>query len=156
MRIAIGSDHAGFTFKGHLIDHLTEHGHKMIDIGTFSSEPVDYPDICANTARCVVDSNADFGIVIGGSGQGEAIAANKVHGARAALCHDRYTTRYARRHNDANLIALGARTMLIDHAIFLVDIFLATTFDGGRHQRRIEQIRQIELQEGRDEPSAPQ
>src|SRR5664279_1636279 len=111
MRLVIGSDHAGFELKEAVVRHLEDGGHQVVDVGAFSIETVDYAPICADVARRVVRGDGDRGIVIGGSGQGEAIAANKVHGARAALCHDEYTSRMARRHNDANVLSLGARVV---------------------------------------------
>ncbi len=147
MRLVIGSDHAGFVLKGAVIGHLGEGGHEVEDIGTFSEEPVDYPPICADVARRVLRGQGRFGIVIGGSGQGEAIAANKVRGSRAALCHDEYTARFARRHNDANLLSLGARVVASELALDIVDVFLATEFEGGRHVARIEELAAIEAEE---------
>jgi ribose 5-phosphate isomerase B len=144
MRIAVGSDHAGFLLKGTVIAHLADGGHEVEDLGTGSTEPVDYPPICAAVARRVVGGGADVGIVIGGSGQGEAIAANKVRRARAALCHDEYTARFARRHNDANVLSLGARILAPELALAVVDVFLSTGFDGGRHVRRLEELVAIE------------
>ena len=149
MRLVIGSDHAGFALKGEVARHLRDAGHQVEDIGTFSEEPVDSPPICADVARRVVRGEAHLGIVIGGSGQGEAIAANKVHGARAALCHDEYTSRLARRHNDANVLSLGARVVATELALDIVDVFLATPFDGGRHVARIQELGAIEAQESR-------
>ena len=147
MRIVIASDHAGFVLKGAVIEHLEAQGHVVTDIGTYSTEPVDYPPICADAARRVVRGEGDLGIVIGGSGQGEQIAANKVRGARAALCHDEYTARFARRHNDANVLSLGARLVAVELALDIVDVFLATGFDGGRHQARLAELTFIEDEE---------
>ena len=147
MRLVIGSDHAGYLLKGAVIRHLEDGGHQVEDVGTHSEDPVDYPPICADVARRVVRGEGDLGIVIGGSGQGEAIAANKVHGTRAALCHDEYTSRLARRHNDANLLSLGARVVATELALDIVDVFLATPFDGGRHVARIEELAAIEAEE---------
>jgi len=147
MRIAVASDHAGFTLKRIVIDHL-DGAHEAVDLGTWSEEPVDYPPICAHAARLVVTGEVDVGIVIGGSGQGEAISANKVRGARAALCHDEYTARLARRHNDANLLSMGARIVAAELALDVVDVFLSTGFDGGRHSRRLAEIAEIEGEEG--------
>jgi len=147
MVIVIGSDHAGFILKASVIGHLRDAGHEVQDIGTYSQDPVDYPPICAHVAREVVGGRGDLGIVIGGSGQGEAMAANKVHGARAALCHDEYTSRLARRHNDANLLSLGARVVADELALDIVDIFLATPFDGGRHVARLAELAVIEAEE---------
>ena len=147
MRIAIASDHAGYPLKGVVIDHLEAGGHAVEDLGTSSTAPVDYPPFCAAAARAVVRGSADAGIVIGGSGQGEQIAANKVHGARAALCHDEFTARLSRQHNDANVLALGARVLGNELALAIVDEWLATGFEGGRHLKRLEQIAGIEQEE---------
>ena len=147
MRIALGSDHAGYPLKLAIAKHLADGGHEVIDFGTDSEESVDYPPICAAVGRSVAGGDSEVGIVLGGSGQGEQIAANKVHGVRAALCHDEFTARLAREHNDANVLALGGRILGETFALAIVDVFLATGFDGGRHQRRIEQIREIEGEE---------
>jgi ribose 5-phosphate isomerase B len=147
MHLIIGSDHAGYPLKVALVQHLEGAGHQVTDLGTFSTDPVDYPPICAEVAREAVRGRGELGIVIGGSGQGEAIAANKVHGARAALCHDEYTARLARRHNDANVLSLGARVVATELATDITDVFLATPFDGGRHVARIEELREIEAAE---------
>ncbi len=155
MRIVIGSDHAGFVLKGFVADHLRAAGHDVDDIGTFSTEPVDYPPICAVVARRVIDGDGERGIVIGGSGQGEAISANKVRGARAALCHDEYTARLARLHNDANVLSLGARVVATELALDIVDVFFATAFEGGRHVPRIEEIAGIEDEEAARPPVDP-
>ena len=147
MRIAIGADHAGFELKEHLVAHLAALGHAVVDLGTASPDPVDYPPICAAVAREVVAGRCERGIVLGGSGQGEQIAANKVHGVRAALCHDEWTARLARQHNDANVLALGARLVADAFAQVIVDVFLGTEFEGGRHQARLDQLRDIEREE---------
>ncbi len=140
MRVAIGSDHAGFELKQHLIATLAELGHDVDDLGTDSTEPVDYPEYCAAVARAVVKGEADRGIVLGGSGQGEQIAANKVRGARAALCNDLYTARLSREHNDANVLSMGGRIVAFPLADEIVAVWLETAFEGGRHQRRLDQI----------------
>jgi ribose 5-phosphate isomerase B len=147
MRIAIGADHAGFAMKQHLIGTLERLGHTVDDRGTHSDAMVDYPPICADVARQVIEGRVDRGIVIGGSGQGEQMAANKVPGARAALCNDLYTARLSREHNDANVLAIGARIVAKTLADEIVTIWLATAFAGGRHQRRIEKIAEIERAE---------
>ncbi len=149
MKVAIANDHAGYPLKVEVVPHLEALGHQVDDLGTDSTEPVDYPPYCAACARHVVGGLADLGIVIGGSGQGEQIAANKVHGARAALCHDEYTARLARQHNDANVLSLGARILAPELAFDIVDIFLATAFEGGRHQARLDELRLIEAAEAR-------
>jgi ribose 5-phosphate isomerase B len=143
----VASDHAGFHLKQSVTEHLRAQGHDVDDVGTYSDEPVDYPPYCAAAARAVVRGAADVGIVIGGSGQGEAISANKVHGARAALCHDDTTARLARQHNDANVLSLGARILAPELALDIVDVFMSTEFEGGRHVARLEEIAAIESQE---------
>jgi ribose 5-phosphate isomerase B len=148
VRVAVGADHAGFALKQDLIQHLKELGHDALDLGTDSEEPVDYPPICAAVARAVRDRTVDRGIVLGGSGQGEQIAANKVRGARAALCNDLYTARMSRRHNDANVLAIGARIVAPGLAREILEVWLETAFEGGRHARRVQQIEAIEGEEG--------
>lgn len=143
-RIAFGSDHAGYELKQHLIDRLSAAGHEILDCGTDSTESVDYPEFCAAAARQVRDGDADVGIVLGGSGQGEQLAANKVRGVRAALCNCLYTARMAREHNDANVLSIGARVVGVGLAEEIVDLFIATDFEGGRHARRVDQITQLE------------
>jgi ribose 5-phosphate isomerase B len=147
VRIAVGSDHAGYGLKGRVATHLKGQGHEVVDYGTSSEAAVDYPPFCAAVGRAVVAGDVDFGIVLGGSGQGEQIAANKVHGVRAALCLDHRTAELARGHNGANVLALGARLIAANRACSIVDVFLETRFDGGRHQRRIDLIAEIEREE---------
>lgn len=147
MKIALGSDHAGYALKAVLGQRLKELGHEVVDLGTDSEEPADYPRFCAAVGREVAAGRADRGIVMGGSGQGEAIAANKVRGVRAALCLDEYTARMAREHNDANVLALGARIVAAEMAFRITDLFLRTPFEGGRHVPRVEQIAAIEQEE---------
>ena len=147
MRIAIGSDHAGFALKSRLGAVLAEQGHDVVDLGTESEAPVDYPKYCAAVGREVAGGAVERGIVLGGSGQGEQIAANKVHGVRAALCNDLYTARMSRAHNDANVLAIGARIVASELAEEILGVWLATRFEGGRHVRRIEQIAAIEQEE---------
>lgn len=149
MRIAMASDHAGFALKVALAATLSEQGHDIDDLGTSSEEPVDYPAFCAAAGRAVVSGAADMGIVLGGSGQGEAIAANKVRGVRAALCPDEITARLARSHNDANVLSLGSRLVTETVAKGVVEVFLTTRFEGGRHVPRLEQLRAIEAEECR-------
>ena len=144
MRIAIGADHAGFPLKQHVIATLQRLGHDVDDRGTHSEAAIDYPPICADVARLVVAGQADRGIVIGGSGQGEQMSANKVHGIRAALCNDLYTARLSRLHNDANVLSMGGRVVAFALADEIVKLWLDTPFEGGRHQRRIDQIREAE------------
>jgi ribose 5-phosphate isomerase B len=144
MRIALGADHAGFPLKEDLKAFLAEEGHDALDHGTDSTEPVDYPPFCAAAARAVATGEADRAIVLGGSGQGEQIAANKVDGVRAALCHDLYLARLSREHNDANVLAMGARVVASAYAREIVRVWLNTPFEGGRHVPRLHQIAQIE------------
>lgn len=147
MRISIGSDHAGFALKEHLVRALGELGHEVDDRGTHDENPVDYPPVCAAVAREVATGRADRGIVLGGSGQGEQITANKVHGVRAALCNDLYTARLSREHNDANVLAIGGRVVAPGLADEILALWLSTAFEGGRHQRRIDQITAIEAED---------
>jgi ribose 5-phosphate isomerase B len=146
VRIAIGADHAGFRLKEHLKETLTRLGHVVDDHGTDSETSVDYPPICFSVGRAVAEGRADRGIVLGGSGQGEQIAANKIVGVRAALCHDLYTARLSRQHNDANILSMGGRIVAFGLADEILTLWLDTPFDGGRHQRRIDQIRDAERQ----------
>ena len=144
MRIAIGADHAGFSLKEHLKKTLAALGHQVDDHGTHSDASVDYPPICAAVGRAVVAGKADRGIVLGGSGQGEQIAANKVRGVRAALCNDLYTARLSRQHNDANVLSMGGRIVAFGLADEILKLWLDTPFEGGRHQKRLDQIAEIE------------
>jgi ribose 5-phosphate isomerase B len=147
MRIALGGDHAGFELKTQVAKHLVGLGHDVLDVGTDSEEPVDYPAYCVAVGRAVASGEVDLGIVFGGTGQGEAIAANKVRGVRAALCQNEFMARLAREHNDANVLALGGRVLGEPFAVAIVDVFLAAEFQGGRHRRRIEQIADVEREE---------
>jgi ribose 5-phosphate isomerase B len=146
MMIAIGADHAGFELKTHFIEVLKGEGHDVIDHGTDSTVATDYPPICAAVGRSVRDGEAEVGIVVGGSGQGEQLAANKVRGVRAALCNDLYTARLARAHNDANVLSIGARVVGTDLAEEILALFLSTEFEGGRHARRVAEITDLEAQ----------
>jgi len=146
MRIAIGSDHAGFQYKDKIRDFLEELGHSVTDFGTHSEEPVDYPLFIRPVAEAVARGEFERGIVLGGSGNGEAIVANRVKGIRCALCWCETSARLGRQHNDANVISLGQRMISIETALEIVRIWLETPFEGGRHQHRIELI---------DAPTAP-
>lgn len=144
MRIAMGSDHAGFLLKEDIKSFLVGEGHEVVDHGTDSEEPVDYPAFIAAAAHAVGNGECERGIVMGGSGQGEQIAANKVHGVRAALCHDLFLAELSRRHNDANVLSMGGRVVAPAYAREIVRVWLATGFEGGRHVPRLEQIASIE------------
>ena len=147
MKIAVGADHAGYELKTQLIEHLVSSGHEVEDLGTHSDASVDYPPICAAVGRAVVEGRAERGIVLGGSGQGEQIAANKVNGVRAALCNDLFTARLSREHNDANVLSMGGRIVAPGLAKEIVNLWLTAGFEGGRHQNRVDQIADIENEE---------
>lgn len=140
MKIAIGSDHAGFRYKQAIVRHLRDAGHEVEDFGTHSEEPVDYPKFIRPVAEAVAAGIFERGIVLGGSGNGEAIAANRVRGVRCGLCWNVESARLTRRHNDANVLALGERMMSLETALQIVDLFLTTSFEGGRHLARIQQL----------------
>jgi ribose 5-phosphate isomerase B len=137
LKIAIGSDHAGFEYKEKIRAVLTGLGHDVLDFGAFSVEPVDYPLFIRPAAEAVARGECERGIVLGGSGNGEAIVANKVHGIRCALCWNLETARLAREQNDSNVLSLGQRMIPEDLALEIVSVWLATPFAGGRHARRI-------------------
>ena len=140
MTIALGSDHAGFSYKELVKAHLNELGHTVIDKGTFSTDPVDYPDFIRPAAQAVLDGEAERAIVFGGSGNGEAMTANRLKGIRCGLCWSEETARLTRQHNDANVLSMGARMISEDLARRIVDIFLTTPFEGGRHVARIAKL----------------
>jgi len=142
MKIAIGSDHAGFRYKETIKQFLTELGHGVDDFGTDSEEPVDYPLYIRPVALAVARGEAERGVVLGGSGNGEAMVANRVKGVRCALCWNVKTARLARQHNDANVISLGQRMITEEVALEIVRTWIETPFEGGRHLRRIELIDQ--------------
>lgn len=144
MKLAIGSDHAGYDYKQRILEMLTAAGHDVQDFGTHSAEPVDYPDFIAPAAEAVALGQCERGIVLGGSGNGEAIIANKVPGIRCALCWSVETARLARLHNDANMISLGQRTVSVELVLAIVQTWLDTEFEGGRHLRRIQSIAEVE------------
>ncbi|MCB1246459.1 MAG: ribose 5-phosphate isomerase B [Acidimicrobiia bacterium] len=149
MRIAIGADHAGFPLKEALVDHLTASGHVVADLGTDSTDPVDYPDIAAAVARAVVTGTAERGIVVCGSGAGASIAANKITGARSAVVHDHYTAHQAVEHDDMNVLALGARVIGETTATEIVDAYLGAEFTGEeRHSRRLRKVVELDRNRG--------
>jgi ribose 5-phosphate isomerase B len=140
MKIALGCDHAGFEYKEQIRMWLAEYGHEVKDFGTFSTEPVDYPDFVRPAAVAVANGECERAIVLGGSGNGEAMVANRIRGVRCALCWNEETARLGRAHNDANALSLGARMIPIDLALRIVEIWLDTPFEGGRHIARIQKI----------------
>ena len=144
MKISIGSDHAGFTYKQAIIAHLQSQGHEVLDCGTHSPESTDYPLFIIPAAEAVAQGRTERGIVLGGSGNGEAMAANKVKGVRCALCWNDETAELSRRHNNSNVLSIGERMISLDIALRIVDIWLATPFDGGRHERRIAELTRYE------------
>ena len=142
--LAIGSDHGGYALKQEIMEHLHSRGVKFKDYGTFSAESCDYPQFGAAVGRAVADGECQQGIIICGTGIGISISANKIRGVRAALCTDCFMAEMARRHNDANILALGARVVGSGLALKIVDTFLDTGFDGGRHERRVRQMMNLE------------
>ena len=140
MHIAIGSDHAGFRYKERVSALLADWGHTVTDFGTHSTEPVDYPLVIRPVAESVARGEFDRGVVLGGSGNGEAIVANRVTGVRCALCWNEASARYARLHNDANVLALGERLVPEEELAPILRVWLTTPFEGGRHLRRIQLI----------------
>ena len=142
--VAIGSDHGGFELKEQLKVYLRDWGYEFLDLGTDSTAAVDYPDFAEAVANAVVRGDAGLGVVLDSAGIGSSIAANKVAGARAALCYDRATARNSREHNDANVLSLGAKLLSQEAAREILAVWLATPFAGGRHQRRVDKIRSIE------------
>ncbi len=143
MNIAIASDHAGFRYKERIAALLQDKGHQVRDFGTDSTDPVDYPEFVGAAARAVANGECDRGIVLGGSGNGEAMVANRYKGVRCALCWNVESARLARSHNDANVLALGERLLTEALALEIVDVWLATEFEGGRHLKRIKQIDEV-------------
>ena len=143
MKIAISADHAGFELKKKIIKALEENGNEVKDFGTYSDESIDYADFAYKAAKSVADKNEDFGIIICGSGVGVSITANKVKGIRAANCFNNEMSALARQHNNANIICLGARFLSESQAIEMVNTFLTTEFEGGRHERRVNKIHDL-------------
>ncbi len=144
MRIALGADHAGLPLKDALRLHLEAGGHTVDDLGTHSAESTDYPDWAARVGRAVAAAEAERGILVCGTGVGMAMAANRINGVRAACCNNEFTASLARGHNDANVLTLGAREIAAPHAEAIVEVFLSTAFEGGRHQRRVDKIAALE------------
>ncbi len=149
VRVVIGSDHAGYELKQELIAHLSDAGHLVTDVGTDSTDPVDYPDIAAAVAREVVHGQSERGIVVCGSGAGASIAANKITGARSAVVHDHYTAHQAVEHDDMNVLALGARVIGTTTATEIVDAYLGAAFSGEeRHARRLRKVVELDRNRG--------
>jgi ribose 5-phosphate isomerase B len=144
MKIALGTDHAGYDFKEGVQAFLAGQGHDVQDLGTYDKQSCDYPDYAERVCKYVVQGAAPFGILVCGSGIGMSIAANKVHGVRAALCHDLYTARMSRSHNDANILVLPSRLIALDIAKEMIQLFLNTPFEGGRHAGRVDKIMKLE------------
>ena len=149
MKVALGSDHAGFALKTDIASFLETAGHQVQDLGTHSPDSCDYPDFAGPVASRVAQDKADRGILVCATGVGMAMAANKVPGIRAAVCNDFYTARYARLHNNANVLAVGARVLEPAKALAIVALFMDTDFEGGRHERRLQKISALEQQYGR-------
>ena len=147
MNIAVGSDHAAFEHKQYIVRELREEGNEVQDLGAQSTESYDYPDAAREVAKAVSSGAADRGVLLCGTGLGMCMTANKVHGIRAATCHDEYTTIMSRSHNDANVLCLGGRVLDPEKAMQLVHLWLKTPFEGGRHQRRIDKITKLEGEE---------
>ena len=153
--VALGADHAGLELKEALKAWLIQGGHQVLDFGTHSPESVDYPDYALQVGEAVAAGKAERGLLVCGTGIGMAMAANKVAGVRAAFCPDLFSARLSREHNDANVLTLGGRLMGRELAIEILQLWLATSFSGGRHQRRIGKISQIEQRYGKDSPNGP-
>ena len=149
-RVAVASDHAGFPLKGPILEWLSSHGHEGVDFGTDSTEPVDYPDVIAPAARAVAAGECELGIVLGGSGTGEQIVANKVRGIRCVEATEPVTARLGRQHNDANVLSMGARIVGVEVALGCVEAFVNGRFEGGRHLARVEKIARLEAQQARE------
>jgi len=147
MKIAIGSDHAGFVLKEQLREKLRAEGHEVVDVGTTSTESTDYPDYAAAVGHAVRDGEVDKGVLVCSSGVGMSIAANKIRGVRAALGTNTDEVSYVRRHNDANILAIGQKYTEPELAEAMLDVFLTTEFEGGRHQRRLDKIKILEQTE---------
>jgi len=147
MRVALATDHAGLPLKEPISDWLSAAGHEVVDFGVHSTEPVDYPDVIAPAARAVAVGDCELGIVLGGSGTGEQIVANKIRGIRCVEASDPVTARLGREHNDANMLSMGARIVGREVALACVEAFMSASFEGGRHVRRVDKIRDLEAAE---------
>lgn len=148
MRIAIGADHAGFQVKENLKQHVTSLGHAVTDVGASGEESCDYPDFAQKVARAVSRGECDCGVLVCGTGIGMSIVANKVPGVRAAVCHNALSAEFSRRHNDANVFCTGSRIVSVEEARSLLDVWLQTPFEGGRHERRVQKIAFLDAEHG--------
>ena len=144
MKIVIGCDHGGFEHKNAIAEHLRSNGHDVVDCGIYENKSVDYPDIAVKVCEQITNGNCERGILVCGTGIGMSLAANKVKGIRAACCSEHFSAKYTRLHNDSNILCLGGRVVGIGTAIELVDLFINTEFEGGRHQTRVDKIMAIE------------
>ena len=144
MQLVIGCDHAGLELKQQLLTHLADSGHSVEDLGTYDGASIDYPDYAERVARAVAAGDAELGLLVCGSGQGMCMAANKIHGVRAAVCSDTFSAHAVREHNDANVLCLGQRVVGVGLAQEIVDTFLKAEFEGGRHSRRVGKIMALE------------
>lgn len=150
MRLVVGADHAGFELKQHLAIYLRERGHAVVDVGTTGSEPVDYPDFAEALGKVLLNKEAERGVLVCGSGVGASVAANKIPGIRAGLCHDTYSARQGVEHDDTNVLVLGSRVIGLELAKELVDRFISAQFTGEeRHQRRLKKIQALETRYGK-------
>ena len=144
MKIAIGCDHGGFEHKNAIAEHLKERGFEVDDFGIYENKPIDYPEIAGKVENSVKSGENDLGILVCGTGIGMSIAANKVNGIRAAACSDHFSAKYTRLHNNANILCLGGRVIGVGTALELADLFVDTEYEGGRHQKRLDMITEIE------------
>lgn len=144
MKIVVGCDHGGFEHKNAILNHLQSKGHEVVDCGIYENKSVDYPDIALKLCHQITSGNCTLGILVCGTGIGMSIAANKVNGIRAAACSEHFSAKYTRLHNDSNVLCLGGRVIAVNTAIELVDLFIETEFEGGRHQTRVDKIMAIE------------
>ena len=144
MKIVIGCDHGGFDHKNAIVEHLKSKGHEVVDCGIYENKSVDYPDIAVKVCAEITNGNCERGILVCGTGIGMSLAANKVKGIRAAACSEHFSAKYTRLHNDTNIICLGGRVLGIGTTLELVDLFIETEFEGGRHQTRVDKIMAIE------------
>ena len=144
MKIAIGCDHGGLEHKNAIVEHLKERGFEVIDFGIYEQKSVDYPEIAEKVANCIASGEAERGFLVCGTGIGMSLAANKVKGIRAAACSEHFSAKYTRLHNDSNILCLGGRVIGVGTALELVDLFVDTEFEGGRHQRRVDMITALE------------